>query len=286
MVAAQPMPFLGVLGHVEPPRKGDALSGLEHSLAQGYTGQDVNGHVTRDANVVGAHYETVGANGFHDPSGKIKKSARIADLTLVECQRLRPDDGGPERIDAITNWLPWCATHGFALMVEWKPDPHTSDGTAKLAWARVGNEAERTGAVVVAATIQAWAPAKLKGAAKTAQLAKWEKAAKARMRTARDAGVPTLLLYRRAVSTDWIPLLSGIKGGPARKNVAHLGNGLPRVTKYGGSVSPEQVKAAKARVTKLGGKLPAKIKATPPPAVPIPPVLTKPPTQPDRKSVV
>jgi hypothetical protein len=224
------MPFLGVLGHVEPAWKGDCLTGLQHSLAQGYTGQDVNGpRAPRTPTSSAPTTTTVGANHFHDPPARSRSPPEDRQPDPRRVPAVRPDSGGPERIDAITNWMPWCAANGFALLVEWKPDPHTADPSAEGV-ARVATRSKRTGAVVVAATIQCWAPAKMKGAAKTAQLNKWEKAAKVRMHTARDAGVPTLLLYRRAVSADWIPLLSGIKGGPARKNVAHLGNGLPRVT--------------------------------------------------------
>lgn len=282
MTNPQPMPHLGVIGHVEPAWKGDSLPGIQRSHDQGFTAQDVNVHVTKDGHVVGAHNAGVGDNRYFDPSGKIKPSARIGDLTLAQCQTLRPRTDGPERIDAITNWLPWCAENGFALLAEWKPDEHTADDVSRLAWRRVAEECARTGAVVVAATIQCWAPASLKGAAKREHLDNWEAGAKRRMRCAANAGVPTLLLYRRPVSADWLLLLSAIKGGPSPKGgVAHLGNGVPRVTKFGGSVEASKVFAAKARVRKLGGTFPPKVAqgATTTPPVPTPtPVPTPEPT--------
>jgi GH25 family lysozyme M1 (1,4-beta-N-acetylmuramidase) len=282
------MPNVGTIGHVDPPWKGDCLTGLQHTLALGYTAQDVNVHVCAPdpqcprcgagkcvGHVIGAHYATVADNDYRDPLGKVAGSRSVATLTLTEIRRLVPKTNGPERMNTVESWMPWAAEHGFALVLEWKPDAHTDDAVAKAAWSRVATEAKATGCVVVAATIQCWAPGKLKGAAEAAQLARWEAAAKRRMRTVSGAGVPTLLLWRRGVSDDWLPLLSGIKGGPARKGVAQLGNGLGQVTKFGGSVAPGQVKAANAKVKKLGGSFPPKIKPASPPVVK-PPVVVPP----------
>jgi GH25 family lysozyme M1 (1,4-beta-N-acetylmuramidase) len=281
-MTAAPMPSLGTIGHVDPPHKGDWLGGLQHTHSRGFTCQDVNGHVTKDGHFVPAHYEDIAKLHMHDPAGRLPKHAKISNLTLAQVEGLRPDEGGDRRLTAITNWMPWMAANGMAVELEWKPDPHAIDIAGKLACRRLHDQAEATGAVVVVAVLQCWAPKSKQGAARTAALNSWEKAAKARARTASAAGLPTMLLWRRKVSADWVPLLSGIKGGPARKGIAHLGNGASRVTKHGGTVTATQLKAANARIRKLGGKFPPHVKATPatpPPATSTstPPVVRKPP---------
>lgn len=269
------MPCVGTIAHVKPPHKGDSFSGIKASHAKGYTSQDVNVHVTKDGHVVAIHWLTVGQNRYHDPMGKIARTRSINTLTLAECQRLRPDDGGPQRIDAVINFMPWCAENGFALCLEAKPDKLAR---LRSTWEPVAAAAEATGAVVIVMTIQRYASRR--GLNRVARLERWEADAKVRMRAAMEAGLPTMLLYRSRVSSDWWRLLSAVKGGPKPpEGVGHLGTGLSRIKKLGGNVTPRGVRAGNRRVVALGGTLPRRIAKPPmtpptkPPAIPPAPVV-------------
>lgn len=192
-----PMFKVGRVGHVEPARLGDSLNGIKRTYNKGLRAQDINVHVTADGHVVPGHYDKLSANGF-------RTTGTIGGHTLTELEGFG--------IQPVTAWFEWAAAHNFALMLEWKPDRHTTDDAAKQAWARVKAEADRTGAKVAVMSIQAWAPRLKRGRA--AALDNWERGSKARLRTVRDAGLPTVLLWRRAVSSDWWDIVSAVKSAP------------------------------------------------------------------------
>ena len=228
---------VGRIGHVEPAWRGDCLVGIQHTRSKGLRAQDVNVHVTRDGHVVGAHYATARANKFHDPSGKFTNTP-YARLTLDQLRTFRPNSGGPERIDAATEWMEWAAGAGFTLMLEWKPDPHTSDAVARLAWKRVADKAAETGCKVAVMSIQRFRTG--------AKADRWERDSIARLRTASEAGLPTVMLWRRGstISPQWQQVASAVKSA---KPWVHIPAGMSRVGGSAKVVPPKARRAPKRR---------------------------------------
>src|SRR4029077_20174462 len=82
-----------------------------------------------------------------------------------------------------------------------------------------------------------------------------------RLKAAHDAGIPTLLLTRHAISPEWWMILDGAKGtsgmvGTVPAGKVRLGASSASATKYGCSVMPSTARVATAKVLKLGGELP------------------------------
>lgn len=194
------MPARRIIGHVEPPELGDSLAGVLRSIEQGHAGQDINIHTTADGHLIPLHWTW--GHGWVYPDGKpVTKARPITSMTLAEAKTLRNTRTPKARIEALTDLLDaaHAASPDFIGCPEAKPDPRLEVASTY---------APLVGRQVIVMSIQRLGT----GARGDA----WEAASMRRLKAARDAGLPTMLLWRRHIPADspWWSIVHAVKGAP------------------------------------------------------------------------
>ncbi len=128
----------------EPYHRGNSLRGIRRAARLGYDAIDLDLQITSDGVVVNTHWgQPLLRDGFYDPRGRIKRTARVRDLTWREVKRLRTRDG--YRIRRLRRVLRACKRHGIEACLEPKNDPRF---TRDRVWASIRADADLTGAHV------------------------------------------------------------------------------------------------------------------------------------------
>lgn len=100
----------------------NSIQGIDYAKKEGYKGIDIDVMVSKDGVLVGSHaWEPLKSGitgGFKDPLGKIKKDARLSELTLAELRRLRHEDG--YRISTLEELIIHAKLKGINLIIEMK----------------------------------------------------------------------------------------------------------------------------------------------------------------------
>lgn len=130
--------------HGTPYRVENSLRGVRRAARLGYDAIDLDLQITSDGVVVCTHWgQPLLKDGFYDPLGRIKRTARVRDLTWRQVQRLRTRDG--YRIRRLRRVLKECRRVGIEACVEPKAD---SRFKRDRVWTSIRADADHTKARV------------------------------------------------------------------------------------------------------------------------------------------
>jgi len=190
--------------HGTPYYKYDSVQGVKKAAKRKGKSKaiDLDWHMTKDGVLVNTHWGQPLKYGFHDPKHKIRKNAKIEDLTWAQVKRLRAHGYRISRAEEIFNL---CAKKGVRMEFEAKA---SKDFEKPAAWQKVRKLADKY-----------HMRQKGKIQVKTIARPSSHKAAARRLAQARKAGFVTFLLPRdwgkkKISKKEFVPVTSYVRGHP------------------------------------------------------------------------